>query len=215
MTSAALQWLAFFTMLIDHMGYTFFPSLPVLRAVGRLSFPIFAFLLSEGFAHTSNLKKYAARLLFFALLAEIPYQLMIYHRLIGLRPSNILFALLLSLGALCCARRGGPWYLGVPALALLAQAGGFSYGFYGVLLVVLFYVFRGRRWAIPLVLASCTLLYCAYHHSLFQIWAIFAAVPLLFYNGQRGRRAPRYLLYILYPAHLAVLVCLYFLQRGI
>lgn len=215
LTSAALQWLAFFTMLTDHIGYTFFPSLPVLRAVGRLSFPIFAFLLSEGFTHTRSLEKYAGRLFCFGCIAELPYQLMLYHRFVGFRFSNILFALLLSLGALYCARRGGPWLLGAGALAVLAQAGGFSYGAYGVLLAVLFYSTRGKRWAIPLALTGCTLLYCWYHHSLFQIWAVFAAVPLLLYNGERGRRAPRYLFYALYPAHLAVLASLYFLQKYI
>ncbi|MCI8922228.1 MAG: hypothetical protein HFE88_10295 [Acutalibacter sp.] len=215
MTSAVLQWLAFSTMLVDHIGYTFFPSLPVLRAVGRLSFPIFAFLLTEGFAHTSDLKKYAGRLFFFGCIAELPYQMMLYHRWVGFRPSNILFALLLSLGALYCVREGGLWLLGAGAVAVLAQAGGFSYGAYGVLLAVLFYSTREKRWAIPLVLTGCTLLYCWHHHSLFQIWAVFAAIPLLLYNGEKGRRAPRCLLYILYPVHLAVLSGLYFLQKSI
>lgn len=213
MTSAALQWFAFFTMLVDHAGYTFFPGLPVLRAVGRLSFPIFAFLLGEGFAHTSDLKKYACRLLVFACIAEVPYQLMIYHRLVGPRAGNILFALLLSLGALYCVKQGGAWYAGAAGLMVLAQVGEFSYGAYGVALVVLFYLTRGKPWAIPLVLTGCTLLYCWQHHSLFQVWAILAAVPLVLYNGQRGRRAPRYLLYILYPAHLTLFSALYFLQR--
>lgn len=215
MSSAALQIFAFLTMLIDHVGYVFFPGVPALRAVGRLSFPVFAFLLSEGFAHTRDLKKYAARLLVFAAIAEVPYQLMINHRLVGFRLSNILFSLLLCLGALWCAKRGGPWMLGAAGLAVLAQAGGFSYGAYAVLLAVSFYLTRGKRPLGMLCLAVWTLGYCAYHHSLFQIWAVFAAVPLLLYNGEKGRRLPRYTLYILYPAHLAVLAGLYFLQKGV
>lgn len=211
MTSAALQALAFVTMLIDHIGLCFFPHVPALRAVGRLSFPIFAFLLSEGFVHTRGLKKYAARLFVFAALSEVPYQLMINHRVVGPRMSNILFSLLLCLGALWCVRQGGPWLWGAPALAVLAQAGGFSYGAYAVLLAVSFYLTRDKRPIGMLCLCVCTLLYCAYRHSLFQIWAVFAAVPLLLYDGRRGRRAPRYLLYILYPAHLAVLAAVYFL----
>jgi len=211
MTSAALQALAFATMLLDHIGLCFFPQLPALRAVGRLSFPIFAFLLSEGFVYTRDLKKYAARLFVFAVISEVPYQLMINHRVVGPRPGNILFSLLLCLGALWCVKRGGAWVWGAPALAVLAQAGGFSYGAYAVLLAVGFYLCRDMRPVGMLGLGVCTLLYCAYHQSLFQIWAVFAAVPLLLYNGQRGRRAPRYLLYVLYPAHLAVLAAVYFL----
>lgn len=205
MTSAALQWLAFFTMLIDHVGYTFFPGLPVLRAIGRISFPIFAFLLSEGFVHTASVEKYAARLLIFAVISEIPYQFVLYHRLVGFRLSNILFALLLSLLALCCVKRGGSWPLAVIPIAAFAQVAGFSYGGYGVALVVAFYLTRRNRSAMVLSLAACTLLYCIAHQSFFQIYAILAAVPLLFYNGQRGHRAPRYLLYILYPTHLILL----------
>lgn len=215
MTSAALQWLALVTMLIDHAGCVFFPGTPALRAVGRLSFPIFAFLLSEGFAHTRDLKKYALRLFLFAVIAEAPYQLMIYRRLLGPGMHNILFALLLCLGALWCIQKGGAWALGAVGLAVLAQAGGFSYGAYAVALAAGFYLTRRQRPAGMLWLAACTLLYCAYHHSLFQIWAVFAAIPLLLYNGQRGRRAPRYLFYVLYPAHLAVFAGIYFLQRYI
>ncbi len=212
MTTAGLQALAFFTMLIDHLGYCFFPGAPVLRAVGRLSFPIFAFLLSEGFVHTRDLKKYLGRLLFFAVVSEAPYQLMIYRQL-GFGMKNILFALFVSLLVLWCVKKGGPWLFGAAGLVVFAQIGGLSYGAYGVLLCVCFYVFREKRPLGLLCLVALTLLYCAQHHSLFQVWAVLAAVPLFFYNGQRGRRAPKYLLYILYPVHLALYAGIWFLQN--
>ncbi len=216
MSSAVLQWVALATMVVDHVGYVFFPGVPLLRAVGRISFPIFAFLLAEGFTHTRDLKKYAARLAAFAVVAEAPYQLMIYGRLVPGPPvRNILFALLLSLGALWCARQGGLWLLGAAAAGAAAQAGGFSYGAYGVAIVVLFYLTQERRWLGMVCLCACTALYCWYHESLFQVWAVLAAVPLLCYNGRRGRRPPRYFFYIFYPAHLAVLVGLRFLQRWV
>ena len=206
MTSAALQWVALLTMAVDHVGYALFPEVPALRAVGRLSFPVFAFLLAQGFAHTSNLKKYTLRILAFAVAAEVPYQLFLYGGLVVFPASNILFALALALGALWCVQQGGAGWLGAAGFMVMAQLGGFSYGAYGVALAVLFYLTRKKRALIPVVLTACTLLYCAYRHSLFQIWAIGAAVPLFLYNGERGHRLPRYFLYIFYPAHLCVLV---------
>lgn len=215
MTSAVLQCLAVITMLIDHIGYELgfqlFPGVPtqVLRAIGRLSFPIFAFMLAEGFIHTSNRKKYALRLAAFAVASELPYQLFahlaVWSRVHFPAWENIFFELLLILGALWCVEKGKLWLLGAAALAVLAEAGGFMYGAYGVLIAIGFYVFRERRWAALLVLAACTGLYCLSHGSIFQIYAVFAAVPLYLYNGERGQRLPRYFCYIFYPAHLLVL----------
>ncbi len=216
MTSAALQCIAVVTMLIDHIGYEigylYFPGLPtdILRAIGRLSFPIFAFMLAEGFVHTSNRKKYALRLAVFALASEVPYRLFTvlgdWNRVGFPTWENIFFELLLIFGALWCVERGKLWLAGAAGLAVLAEAGGFMYGAYGVLIAVGFYVFRQRRWAGMLVLTACTALYCWYHGSLFQVYAVFAAVPLYLYNGKRGERLPRYFCYGFYPAHLLVLV---------
>ena len=209
MTSAALQWIAVLAMAVDHVGYLLFPEIPLLRAFGRISFPIFSFLLAEGFRHTSDRKKYALRLAVFAVLSELPYELFLYgpERLGTLFPmKNILFSLLLAFGALWCAERGGGFFFGAALLALGAELGGFSYGAYGVALPLCFYfcsrAFLGEEknedagWKRGLLaaalLTACTVLYCAAHGSMFQIWAVFAAVPLFFYNGKRGRRMPRY-----------------------
>lgn len=207
MTSAVLQWIALLTMVVDHVGLAFFPEYPALRAVGRISFPIFALLLAEGFAHTSDRKKYVLRLAVFAVLSEIPYELFFYRRLGGMLPmKNILFALLVAFAALWCVERGGVWFLGAAALALGAQVCGFSYGAYGVLLAMCFYLFRENKWGRAVSLAACTGAYCLLRQSLFQSWAVLAAVPLLLYNGERGKRPPRYLFYIFYPVHLMVIV---------
>lgn len=221
MTSAILQCIAVVTMLIDHigyeLGYRWFPGLPtdVLRAIGRLSFPIFAFMLAEGFIHTSNRKKYALRLLVFGLVSEVPYQffanLANWQRVSFPTWGNIFFELLLILGALWCVEKGKFWLAGAAALAVLAEVGGFMYGAYGVLIAVGFYVFRERRWAGLLTLVACTVLYCVWHGSMFQLYAIAAAVLLYFYNGKRGERLPKYFCYGFYPVHLLLLSGMYWL----
>ena len=72
LNSLHLKLLAVVTMLIDHMGFTLFPHAVWMRAVGRLAFPIFCFLIAEGCAHTHDKKRYAGRLLLFAVLSLIP-----------------------------------------------------------------------------------------------------------------------------------------------
>ena len=68
-----LKLLAFAAMLVDHIGYMYYPNVVLFRIVGRLAFPIFAYQIAVGYAHTSNLKKYIQRLTLFAILAQIPF----------------------------------------------------------------------------------------------------------------------------------------------
>ena len=205
MSSAALQLLALGTMFIDHLGLALFPGEPWLRWVGRLSFPCFLFLLSEGFAHTSSRRRYAARLGVFALLSEGPYQLLVYGGFRALPVQNVFFELLCALLAMALARRGGLGLLGAAGLAAGAEVLGLDYGAYGVLLAVCFSQLRGNLPGTCLSLGACTAAYCLAHQSFVQAWAVLAAAPLAFYNGKRGHRLPRYVPYVFYPAHLLVL----------
>ena len=71
-----LKLLACLTMLIDHIGALFFPQFQWMRIIGRLSFPLYCFLLSEGIHYTRNPMKYGLRLLLVAVLTELPYDLL-------------------------------------------------------------------------------------------------------------------------------------------
>ncbi len=92
----ALKLLAMLTMVVDHVGAVLFPRMLILRAVGRLAFPIYMWLLVEGFAHTSSRKRYMGRMAAFALLSEVPFDLALSGRL-TFRWQNIYFTLLWAL----------------------------------------------------------------------------------------------------------------------
>ena len=97
MSGHSLKLIAIVTMLIDHIGLVLFPEVMILRCIGRLSFPIFAFLIVEGFEHTSDFKKYMVRILLFGLMSEIPYNLMISGKFIDFTHQNVFFTFAIGL----------------------------------------------------------------------------------------------------------------------
>ncbi|MFN2363319.1 MAG: TraX family protein, partial [Halarsenatibacteraceae bacterium] len=75
MSSFQIKMVAITTMLIDHIGSIIFPEYIILRVIGRLAFPLFAFLITEGYRHTSNINRYLVRLSIFALISQYPFWL--------------------------------------------------------------------------------------------------------------------------------------------
>ncbi len=153
-TSAALHIMAMIFMLLDH-GWATVLSYNWMTCVGRIAFPIFAFLIVEGFKHTRNLKKYMVRLLIFALVSEIPFNLMYGGQLFYPVHQNVMWTFLLSLGGLWLmekARKKQKLWLtilvcvGVSLLGLLLGYVLFvDYYGCGILTVFIFYFFDRDR----------------------------------------------------------------------
>lgn len=180
------------------------------RMAGRLAFPVFCFLLTEGFIYTHNWKKYSLRLLAFALIAEIPFDLASWNQL-SWRGQNVFFELavgLLTLQGIKKAeeffdiRRGLYMALAVGAGSCLAWLIRADYSFYGVLLIAVFYLLRERK--LHRLLGGGVL---AFLESFKITWGAggLAAVPLYFYNGRRGSERIRHFFYWFYPVHLLAL----------
>lgn len=220
MSSFALRLLALLTMLVDHAGLALFPQVGAFRCIGRLSFPLYCFLLVQGCRHTRDIRAYARRLLLLACLSEIPFDLLIFGRVACGVEQNVLFSLLLGLMAIyaCDALAGSPKLavLAVAGVMLAAMLARVSYGWLGVALCAGLYRTEGSRakQALCVVLLTgvyvLSLLLSGVERSwvLVSLWAVLAAVPVLLYNGKRGPRTPLLtgLFYASYPLHLIALV---------
>lgn len=213
MNTFALKLIAAAAMLIDHIGDMFVGELSVCRIIGRLSFPIFAFLIVEGALHTCDYKRYVCRMAVFAVLSEIPYELAIYTTPFLIDKANVLFTFLIGLiciwfmqKLLVCFAFGPAGYMAGSAAffagALIAEAAGTDYGMYGIMLIYIFYIFRQNK---VVKTALSALLFAAMPMQ--QIAAIAALVPIWFYNGRLGYSArwTKWGFYLFYPVHLLIL----------
>ena len=219
MNSYYLKLIAIITMLIDHVGAVLVPGNTMLylvfRCIGRLSFPIFVFLLVEGFHHTKDVKKYLLRMGAFALISEIPFDLAFEGKILEFEYQNIFFTLFLGLFCLYFMREVEKRYhqniivmnLFNAFLALIFGVIAFylktDYDYRGILLIVAFYLFRGNK----LLLGAALLFISGYLLGYINIFAALAIVPIAFYNGQKGKSI-KYVFYIFYPAHLLVLAAI-------
>ena len=97
LSSSGLHIVAMILMLIDHMGYALYPDLVVLRWIGRLAFPIFAFMIAEGARRTRSRKRYMLRLFILAIISEVPFNLMVSHSVNDIKHQNVIWTLLLGL----------------------------------------------------------------------------------------------------------------------
>lgn len=213
-TASGLKYIAMGTMFIDHIGimmgrygaseivYT------VMRSIGRLAFPLFAFLLVEGFVNTKSFWKYFIRIIAFALISEFPYELLKYDEVM-VPGVNILFnfslSLLMLLGIRCFEDKKA-WgkilcMIIVAIAAVVSSILNLEYGWKCILLVAVIYLFK-RNYLIRNILIAVVLLIDV---SVIGTFAILAIIPINAYNGNRGK-FPELLGYFFYPAHMWLLL---------
>ena len=190
-------------MLIDHVGAVLFPHLEWMRIVGRLAFPIFAYLLVEGFFYTKDVKKYMIRLGLFALISEVPFDLAFFGTPFALVHQNVFFTLFMGILMFwLMLKRPGKvrQVLIMIAMFIIADVLCVDYGSWGLLMMVAFYEFRENKW-IKLVAVAFVNIFCMGYS---QVYAAFAMIPVAFHNRELGPKMKMFF-YVFYPAHLLIL----------
>jgi len=232
MTSFHLHIIAMAAMLCDHLGRTIMTEMVWLTYLGRIAFPIYAFLLTEGLRHTRDVERYMMRLLLFALISEIPFDLMLYGMPCFWSHQNCLWTLLLGLLSLHLADSiqnhekdtvvsGVAVFLTVFFTSITAGLLSLDYGHFGILQIWLFSFFRKKRQHSPLyLLLGTTLLNVLPVSEPFlpfptllipaQTLATFSLVPIRFYNGKPGYQSKSWklLCYFFCPLHMVILAVL-------
>lgn len=218
MTSFTLRLLALALMLVDHAGMALLPTVPILRGIGRAAFPLYCFLLTQGFIHTRSRTRYTLRLCVFALVSEIPYDLFLFARPFSVLEQNVLFTLALSLVTLCAVERYASKepltaMVCTLALCLTAMLTRVSYAWLGIMLCLCFYAFSqspvklsaGMLALYGMYMVSLALSGTALWFVLSHLFAAAALVPILLYNGERGPRRLQWAFYLSYPVSLLLL----------
>lgn len=203
LNNVTLKLIAITTMLIDHIGAILFPEIQLFRIIGRISFPIFCFLLVEGFHHTRSQLNYLVRLLIFALLSEIPFDLALRDVIFDWQHQNIFFTLALGLVAIFCLEELHFRKIYTIPFGLILLASHFSkcdYGLAGVLLICIFYYAKEQPWV---RIFLCGLVLYMFFGT-FELYALIAFIPITLYNGKLGSNA-KFVFYWFYPIHLLVL----------
>lgn len=247
---STLKWIAVIAMFINHFGdillkgiimnapysaftdaqfSVIFNSFNMFHVIGRLSMPIFCFLIVEGFLHTRNLKKYLIRLISFAIISEIPYDLAFGNSAVDFAQQNVFFTLSAGLFILIVIDKFKTYkvvFIIAPiAASFIAYFFKFDGSYYGISMMVLFYIFKDKtvdeitsdcsKWhkIIRLKALNCLSIFSLQmvimlifkeEFGLNLVFSILALIPIYLYSGERGTKL-KYFFYLFYPLHLLVL----------
>ena len=239
LSASTLKIIAMVTMIIDHIGflikngklygfndvvYQHVITLPeaqkwiilynICRIIGRISFPIFAFLIIEGILRTSSTVSYLFRLFVLALVSEIPYDLMIYNRFMYLGDQNVVFLYFIVVSFISIYRRinAHPIYLSAMTVVamIVSYYGKISYGPMGVLYMVYVYNMRFDKNLRTIGCAVISFL-MSFNKNRYGIGAI-SAIFIHLYNGKKGNLKLGNLPYIIYPLHMIIIVIIIFIS---
>ena len=207
LSGSALKLIAMAAMVVDHVALIFFCNNPEystlydqMRTIGRISYPVFAFLIVEGYLHTHDFGRYAKRLLYFAVISEIPWQLINHDG-----SHNVLFTLLAGLFVMYMIDH---WHTKNINILLFAIVTGVlliyfhtDYDCRGLLLILVFYLFKKD----PFLQTIFGILVMSFYGIR---GALIAFLIINAYNGHRGfiqGNMGKYLVYLFYPCHLFIL----------
>ena len=232
-STATLHILAMALMLMDHLWATLLPAQEWLTCVGRLAFPIFAFMAVEGYFHTHDFKKYALRMLLFAVISEIPFDFMYGGTWFYPVHQNVIWTLLLGLLGInimeTARKKRKKWaFILISVIVVIVGAAlgtlcMLDYYGTGVLTIFIFYFFHGRKWwcllgqLVALYWVNVELLGgLVYPIQLFgmefelcqQGLALLSLIPIWLYRDRQGYHSKpfQYLCYAFYPVHMAIIV---------
>lgn len=228
-TIDTIKIIAMVTMICDHIGfvlidkgklygyniylYSYAITLPeaapwltaraILRMIGRLAFPLFAFCLTEGFVHTSNVYKYVARLAIFAFISEIPFDLACFNTPVDFSTQNVFFTLLIGFIGMMIIKRINDdlWILKLFAFIGACFVGNLircDYGWQGVALILAIYLARNSKLVQTAVIGAGGIMLSLSRAGFGGL----AAVITWFYNGKKKENSLKYLFYLIYPIHL-------------
>ena len=201
-------------MFLDHWYYIIGGD-KILNVIGRIAFPIFAFTLSEGYVHTRNLKKYMFRLLIFAIIIQTPSILFNYNY-----PMNVFFTLFLGLFTIFILDFKKIWlklpisgiikFILILAVLVLAQRFNFDYGAYGIVLIMIFFIFRNNKFQILMNFFILNLINFIFPQifdlSKLQFFSLISLIFIFMYNGKKRKSMyMKYFFYLFYPLHFFIL----------
>ena len=229
LSNNALKIIGMLAMVLDHVGAILLPNVKLLRIIGRLAFPIFAFMIAEGARYTKNKARYLGILSLFALVIQLVYSLYDKHARLcilvtftfsviliyaldflkkQILKENINFWLLILSGFL---------FLGLSIIIYIVTRKKFvDYSFAGVLTPVLVSVFhfdekvnskikKLDNHLVSLFMLAIGLILVYYSMRWYQLYALLSLPLLFFYSGKRGKYKMKYFFYLFYPIHLLIL----------
>jgi len=204
-----LKAIAALAMIIDHAAllpvFSDTNAYIIMRIIGRIAFPIFAYYIAIGFKNTNNLKKYVTRLAICAVISQLPYYLYFKNPM----NLNVIFTFLIAIAVLYFIKNEWHYTAIVVAfvpmcLEILLKSNIFDYSTYGIIIVAIFYLFTKKPVTASFAFLAITLLFSIYASSPVQMLAVLS-LPIIFMKMPIKVKMPKYFFYYFYPIHLMVL----------